>query len=362
MKIGILTFHYAHNYGALMQAWALKEYLQSIGHEVYFIDYKNQKIKQEYKIFHSKKSNNKESLNKIIIHKLVYPIRIIKKIIRSQRFHSFIQKELPRLKPTLIKSMNVVIVGSDQVWNSKLTDGYDTFYWGMKQYPNLRYISYASSMNADITTEKEKKEISKLLKNFSHISVRESNLVQQLSPLTNTPINFVGDPTILINNKVWNKIINPKYVPSFKYVLAYPLRDGKEVIDIARKVAKEKKLQLIILSGEVLLKPSANEFTTKGPYEFISLLKFAEYVVTSSFHGTILSIIHHKEFVTIKCKDGNNLRVSSILDYLNLNKRLVNSYESIKQLEEINYNTVDTHLKQLQNLSFDFINKSLNNL
>lgn len=68
MKIGILTFHYAHNYGALMQAWALKEYLQSIGHEVYFIDYKNQKIKQEYKIFHSKKSNNKESLNKIIIH------------------------------------------------------------------------------------------------------------------------------------------------------------------------------------------------------------------------------------------------------------------------------------------------------
>lgn len=357
MKIGILTFHYAHNYGALMQAWALKEYLLNLGHEVYFIDYKNKKIEQEYKIFQSN-----DFYKKKITSAILYPIRILKRIIRCKKFSSFIYRELPRLNPMFINRMDVIIVGSDQVWNSKLTDGYDAFYWGINQFPNLRYISYASSMNSNITDENEKKEIRELLKNFSHISVRESDLVQQLSPLTNKPIYFVGDPTILIPNKTWDKIIKQKYIPSAKYVLAYPLRDGKEVIDIARKLAKEKKLQLIILSGEVLLRPSANEFTTKGPYEFISLLKFAEYVITSSFHGTILSIIHHKEFVTIKCKDGNNLRVSSILNYLKIEERLIDNYQSIKNLKSIDYNRIDTDLKKLRDLSYNFLNKSLNNL
>ena len=51
MKVGILTFHRAHNYGAVLQCYALQETLKRMGHDVQVIDYAQPWIEEFYKLF-----------------------------------------------------------------------------------------------------------------------------------------------------------------------------------------------------------------------------------------------------------------------------------------------------------------------
>lgn len=360
MKIGILTFHYAYNYGALMQAWALKEFLISKGHDVSFVNHKNKKIVESYCIYDAKylKSDSKSAF---FIKILLYPLKVILRLVKYKKFKLFIAKEFQINKKTDdINDYEALIVGSDQVWNWKLTGGFDNFYWGkIKSDNNQRYIAYAVSLNSD-KLENEN-EISKLLGNFHSISVREQNLVTLLSPLTEKTISFVSDPTLLIDKETWRKLIKPQNSPKKKYILAYPIRDAKNVIHIAKKISEKENKKYHIIRGEAYLKFWSEDKSLESPYGFISLIANADTVVTSSFHGTILSIIFNKRFYTIRCKDKNNVRVESLLDTLGLNNRLINDYNEITHIDEIDYEKVNQKIKDLKTCSVKYLLTAINN-
>ena len=361
MKIGILTFHYAYNYGALMQAWALKEFLTLNGYEVDFVNHKNENVVKSYCIYDARYLRSDSKLA-FIIKLLLYPLKVILRLIKYKKFESFISKEIPENDNVDdISTYDVLIVGSDQVWNYELTGGFDDFYWGkIRNHDNQRYIAYAVSMNLYHLDHKE--EIRNLLANFYHISVREQNLVDLLSTLTPKHIALVSDPTLLINKDTWEKLIVTKHVPKKNYILSYPIRDAKNVNYIVRQISNKERKPYYIIRGEAYLKFSSVEKNMESPYGFISLIANADMIITSSFHGTILSIIFNKQFYTIRCKDKNNVRVESLLNMLGLNNRLVSSYEEIVSKNiPIDYESVNLRLKDLKKISVDYLLTSIGN-
>ena len=350
MKIGILTFHYAYNYGALFQAVSLFDYLRSLGHDVYMIDYHNSHISESYSIYPSMESKKNYKFY------LTLCFRMIMRIKRFNNFKKYINDNLSLISPQNISQLDSIVIGSDQVWNTKLTNGYDPYYWGNIPFKG-KIISYAASMNAVKLSDVDKERIAQELKNFSSISVRENSLVKMLKPLTKKKISWVLDPTMLNDYRYWNSQCSNSRNKE-KYVLAYPLRDGNTVMSIAETIAKQKTCKLKVIKGCAGWNPFTNVCNTAGPKEVLSLIKNAEFVVTSSFHGTALSILLNKQFYTIKCKDGNNVRTESMLNLLNLTSRLISNKSEIHS-ENIDYSVVESILKYEREKSRSFLNESL---
>lgn len=351
MKIGILTYHYAHNYGAILQAVALSDYLTNIGHDVVFINYKNSNVSRIYKIF--------PSINFSIKSVLTYVPLSIMRFLRFSSFQHYAKKHIKTISVNELAQLNCIIIGSDQVWNPKLTNGLDKTYWG-NIHCQCPIIAYAPSIDKSSINQQEEDEIKHYLNNFSFISVREYTSKILLEKLTNKKIQVVADPTVLNDHLYWkNKC---KKINSNRYILAYYLRDKDEVLSIAKKIAKEKHMKLKIFKGSTNWNPISKEMNIAGPQKMLNYINNAHLVITSSFHGTALSILFHKNFYSIKCKDGNNERIHNLLKIVNLENRFIRNDDIWDIEENINYIHVEQHLDEYRNTSFSYLREALSTI
>ncbi len=326
MKIGILTYHCAHNYGAVLQCYALQEYLKSLGHEVCVVDYRPTYLKYSLFIWY-----NWLSLN---------PIKCIKKIIRQLRsfnlqhqrhkaFEKFIHKRL-NVKSINLQSaqheIDCFVFGSDQIWR-KNRNQFDPIYFGeFKAAQGHKLISYAASMGLNELSETEKVQIGKWLKNFSTITVRETSLKQLLSPLTDKRIEVVADPTFLLSQQEWRKIAKAPDA-SQPYVLIYQVISNPLANEIARIAAQDLNAEIIEIASKVDSRPKNHRIVyTASPEEFLGWIMNARFVVTTSFHGTAFSIIFNKAFVSIKQNKPSDLRIESLLNQFQLINRFIGVY------------------------------------
>jgi hypothetical protein len=359
MKAGILTFHCAHNYGAVLQAYALQEYLKSLGHETEIIDYKPSYLTKIYDLFSLSRFKSMSIFNKIR-YIITEPLALRGKRIRYNKFTSFINNKLQLSRPIsnkesqLFEDYDVIFFGSDQIWNPKLTNGFDPIYFGEFK-SRAKKIPYAPSMEATSLTNEQKEKYSYFLDNFSSISVRELRLKKLLQPLINKNISVVADPTFLPSKQTWDKITaNPNIKEP--YVLLYRTRSNKKVIEIAKKIAKEKKCKLIQISAIYYWYYVHNLKQNVSPEEFIGYIKNAEYVITTSFHGTAFSLILQKDFYTIKLGDGRDSRSENLLNEVKLGSRLISEYAHPKA---INYNTNQLHIQKMADYSRNYIKDAL---
>lgn len=323
MRIGILTFHRAHNYGAVLQCYALQTYLQELGHDVYVIDHEPRSFYRFYNWFVPQ------------LLRVRNPFEFIRRIIllnakrkRYDSFVNFIESRL-RLCPegTIFTApFDVVIVGSDQVWN--YTDGFDPYYWGAIKFPKqTTIVSYAASMQ-DKWDEGYSSVIKELLRNFHRISVRESSLCYSLINLTgNEQIKHVLDPTLLLSSEQWSKLCAPRKIEK-PYLLFFYVQFSSEAERVAKKIAVERNLQIIYLTSDVDAKTSKSVWAT-SPEDFLSLFKYADFVVTASFHGTVFCLQFKKPFLSYKMGLGKDSRVSSLLEPLGLVSHFTNQYNPV---------------------------------
>ena len=322
MKIGILTFHYAYNYGAILQCYALQTYLESHGFIVNVIDHRNKQILKDYYVFDIRRfiMRNPVSFIKRIIHELRY-FNIRRK--RAEAFETFISTHLHLCDSSEIiaSPFDLIIVGSDQVWNYNLTGGFDSFYWGDFEKPKKTKIaSYAASMQDSWASCYDKK-ISGLLENFDYLSVRENKLAKSLqSLLPSKVIHTVVDPTLLLSKEEWDKIANKPNV-LFPYLLLYQVDTNQTAEHLAYKVAEERNLKVIKLYAQ-MDKPHTSDVACSSPADFVGLFKHASFIVCSSFHGTVFSIIYGKSFYSIKI-EGKSSRVETLLSAYDLGDRLI---------------------------------------
>lgn len=322
MRIGILTFHCAHNYGAVLQCYALQTFLEKRGHEVRVIDYRPEAITNEYKWF-----NKKQILRKNLYEVLKAALLIRGKKRRYESFNNFINAKLhlDPLESIMTNPYDLILIGSDQVWNYHLTNGFDKYYWGNFPHPTTtRIASYAASMH-DSWTDEESLQIARHLNKLSGISVRESLLAEKLKNLTeDKEIYQVVDPTLLLNRSDWEKIAVPPRI-DYPYLLLFQVEGRNDRTEaIAEEIAKQKKLKIVRLYT-LYTRETTKEIASCSPLEFVGLFKYADFVVCSSFHGTIFSLQFGKSFVSVRMGVGKDNRVASLLESLGLSDHFIYS-------------------------------------
>lgn len=254
----------------------------------------------------------------------------------------------------LLSSKDVIIIGSDQLWNKKITGYYDPFYWAdFSKYCNTKVISYAVCMNTDILLAEDLSIIKNKLKNFSCISVRENSLAHILQPLTSLHINVSLDPTLMVNPDLWKKSVD-RTEPQSPYVLVYAILEKNVVIDFAKRFSDYKHLPLKIMSPIADAQPFSSSIKPSTPNGFLSAIAHASYVITSSFHGLAFSIIYQKDFYVMG-NSGKNERMMSLLAALGISDRFIDSHYAVEQSAPIDYKDVNQRLSILRKNSQDYL-------
>lgn len=346
MNIAILTFIYADNFGALLQAYALERYIQNQGHHVEFLDYTPEKEKAFYSLSYRNVHSAKDIIKKFISN--------FERIDSSGVFNSF-RKKYFKIAPYErgIENSSLLIVGSDQVWNEKIVDDLNPYLFS-NYNPSGRIISYAASMGKTAISEKSKKTFSRGLKRFSGISVREKNSEDILKSLGFSCCITVVDPVFLLDKSEWINFASApiqKYLKK-RYVLVYLLRSDENIIVKANHYAKDNGLKLYYIHpmGKKSRKLSGKRIKSVGPEEFVWLINNAAIVFTNSFHAVSFCCILGKQFYHVQREDLGN-RVSSLLSTVEI--KISDSGETTGFLGD--------KFNHLVNVSKQYLDKYINN-
>jgi len=365
VKVGILTYHRTLNYGAFLQAYSLKKYVESLGHEVEIIDYWPEWHSRIYNVIQNNHSSSlKVSILSFIRSLVLSPLYIA----RTKVFEKSIVQDLGVNKKVLLKNENefynlscdLIIYGSDQIWrynNFQGYKGFDAVYFAEYVSKKIKKVSYAASMG--VVCDYNKKDWLVLhWNNFDSLSVREKELSILVSKLTGKNIPVVIDPVFLNSKDFWYSYISKDklYVPTEKYILFYNLIPDSKYSRIVTKFAANKNLKVIEIIGTTSIKKifQRNVYQTLDIKKFLFYIKNAEYVFSSSFHGVAFSILFEKQFFALDT--GNQFgRVTSLLKMCELEKRAINCFDQT-EVEDIDYertrilisNKIDESKKFLQ--------------
>ncbi len=354
MKIGILTYHRSRNYGALLQAKALQEFVSSLGHEVYLIDYWPDYHDQMYKPFswHLFRQFS-------IKDKFVYIRKFLFTGYRTYKRQKKTEKYVNRfLSTTTDRRFDIVLYGSDQIWRKQHRpecEGFNPVYFGEGYVETSHKIAYAASMGKiELDNDEDKAFVKEHLKNFEAISIRENDLIERLESEFGVRYQLVSDPVILLNKEQWLQHVDESIIPTDKYIFYYNLQQLSSTDKIVDELVRQTGYKVVEFRGHIPYLHYGRRYrVTADAQEFISLLSGAEYVVSSSFHGLALSIILEKQFYTVS-KIARAGRVVTLLTELGLTERFVNANE-IDLNKRIDYKVVGERLKFFSNHSREWL-------
>ncbi len=373
-KAGILTFHRADNYGAVLQCYAMQEHLKKNGIDAKVIDYTNEKILNLYKSYISLIKTYEKYKNLNLSFPFLKAVKtycknifLISKNKKHNAFELFRSKYLNLSENVtdytdfLNKSLNydMLFVGSDQVWNKKMYDGnYDLVYFLKGTASKIVKVAYAASAG-DTIPQEDTDKIKKLLEGFDYISVRESSLSEQLTEVTGRECLSVLDPVFLLSFEEWEKLLlsqNP--YKKERYILSYNISADttiKEYMSLVDSVAEKLNLKVYEIGTQKHSSREGRVFTSAGPKEFLQLIAGAEFIYTSSFHATAFSIILKKQFNVFIPQYAT--RVKNLLEMLNLNHKIIYP-GGTPEYSPINYDEVNEKISEQLYKSKEFIRKT----
>lgn len=364
MKIGILTFHHSRNYGAVLQAYGLKKVLEGIGRQVEVIDYRTPAIEKRKTPFAFKKfMANPIRYILVFFNVCWFYFKQVKNFAFFETNYLDVTKR--QFTPVDIQQSDydILVIGSDQVWNPILTDGPDPVYWGAYKPKAGTLITYAASSCATDMMEAEAfREVKEWLERFDAISVREERLKTYVESHSCMQAHVVLDPTLLAGREIFDRITPPRLIRA-PYIFIYSVEGAQRFNEIAKRIAALYHAKIIVRSGSNGLtrmfkdKKSGISYNNASVEEMLSLVKYAECVVALSFHGAALSLLFEKDFYSIKGK--NMARVEEILSKCHLMDRIVETPEEIT-LSHINYDVVNPLLDALRKDSYSWLKKALN--
>lgn len=364
-KIGILTFHRAENFGAVLQAYALQSYLENEGYEVIFIDYRCKSIENNYKLFDIRRCiTGYELKDKLSIAKRQL-LTLCDRYRKKKAYVAFRKKYLKVTKHEVLdieelEQFDAVIVGSDQVWALGLTGGFDDFYFMNHNFRKpVKKLSYAASSEIHSYDKLIQSEnVRECLGAFDALSVRENALKELLQTITDKKIEVCLDPVFLVDKSKLEELqIKPEVS---NYILIYHLVYSAESTRIAEEIAKDKRLEIIEInvSGKKVAKCGHRLISNIGPRELLGYMINAEYVITTSFHALALSIIFRKEFFVVE--KGANMRLKNLLNEFNLQGRIADTKSfSLSSYNKIDYNSVKEKLSARIESSKSFLKTQL---
>ena len=260
---------------------------------------------------------------------------------------------------------DIYITGSDQVWNYEISHGNIDAYTLNFGPKSVKRISYAASIGTKELNSKYKEKYIDNINKIDCISVREETAKTYLEKFLNRNIETTLDPTLLLETEKWEELCNEseQKQEKEKYILAYVLTDDPEYYKIVNYLSQKTGLKVIHFKRKDMgINNILRNANTDGPIEFLNLIKNAEYVIATSFHATVFSIIFNKKFWIIPPKKIGS-RITNLLKMLNIEGRAVSSLKDFKDVDynkDINYEDVEKILKAKKEESIKFLEKSIN--
>lgn len=385
MKIGIITFHFAYNCGAVLQCLALSEKLKQMGHEVCVINYqpwyhKNRYTPLKNPIYYAKKRAQRRPEGDTIVRQtlrgakgfaqVVYSWRNYGKFSKIDKYFKTFEKDylnttkMYRTIDQLRKDppkCDLYITGSDQLWNAKITEGMiDPAYLLEFGSDDIKKISYAMGVNLKTMTQ-PLETIKPALKKLDAISLREKEDYDLINQLTDNEVDMHVDvdPTFLLKKDNYDKYIPTECLEKEPYILTYTMPDESQpkVYNAAKMLSEKTGIKVIDVCGNP---QKANQKVEDnricGPAEFLWYVKNATYVVTNSFHGTAFSVNFGKDFVTIP-HSTTGYRVTEILDKVGLGMRYAtNGPAAVKCFDNpIDFEKTQKLLDELRQGSIEYL-------
>lgn len=364
-KVGILSMQRIKNYGSFLQAYGLKKIIEELGHEVEFVDYhidppvitnsKNCKLSKIAKVL----KGNAPFIQKIqyIIHKKNFGKKYYK-ILGLADDYNYTPK------------LDTLIIGSDEVFNciqSNENVGYSLELFG-KNNQAKKVITYAASFgNTTILKLEEynkKEEISGLLNKICSISARDNNTGNIVELLTDKKVTYNLDPVLIFDYmKKCNEIHDIQCKKKYIVVYAYSNRITLDESIYIKKYAKKNNLKVYAIGGA---QKCADKFIDCSPFEVLAYFKNAEMVITDTFHGSIFSIINHKNFVTLVRKSignsyGNEEKITDLLNRLKLSDRIIYNIKDMNEKlnKKINFDDTDRIIETERLNAIDYLKKEI---
>lgn len=382
--IGVCIKYFHENYGGMLQAYATVTMLEERGLDYELIQYEKHyslwgKIKQLPRLFNSILINDKKEAFLKKMGKYKHPEFAMHDAIRLKAFKEFKSSHFTKLSPVFVgfdnlckgaRRYNAVITGSDQLWSPA---GLPTNYYNLMFVPtNIRKISIASSFGVKDVPWYQIARTRKYLNRIEFISMRENRGSELIKELTGRNVPTILDPVFWFDKEEWKRLIPTKQEYNEPYIFAYFLGNTPHFREAVRVAAAQLGCKIVTLRHLDQYVNSDEAFGDFAPYDvdpakFLNLLRGAKYVCTDSFHGSVLSIIHHKAFVVFNryaegAKHSKNSRIDTLCGNLGLTDRRFISKEQLSQqlTSPTDYSSVDSKLNLLRGATTQYLNQAFN--
>lgn len=375
MRIAIITFFENGNLGSELQAYALREFCKSMGHNSYLCAIKPRnnyqkvalKIKRSFISFFVKIQNTEyRTLEKAIKNNLKYQYvqdieasKIIKKWSKAHNDMVALTKA-----EFLTDKFDYYICGSDQIWSPAIIPIRTELY--LKGIKSEKKIAYAPSFGMDWIPQYYTKRVFPLIADFKALSFRENTSVQICEEKIGVNAEFVLDPTLLVGRNFWDEKIagleNKCNITEEDFYLCYFLgKPCKETLQELDEIG-HKNIIYTVNNFELAENICNAKNIQVNPLEFVNLIKKAKYVLTDSFHGTVFSIMYHRR-IFIYQRVNNPLisqksRINSLLMLLAIEKKQCKTERAL-ELGPEDYERADEIIKIYQEKSSSFLKKAL---
>ena len=365
MTIGILTYHRAYNYGAVLQCYALKEVLRGMGHDVRVIDYRQPDIERFYAFKHSFTPEKASRLPwpKAAALWFLSPILDLRQCYRHRRFkrtfEQFQQERLSLTEPCTDRiptDFDAYVIGSDMLWSyDTASDAFEPVYMGeFSRKPESKVVGYAISGTPRSFRRLGEERKFDFCANFDALSVREQSLADIVSYYTGQPTACCIDPTLLTTKDLWADFSRTES-PRKPYLVTYYLRTfclTRETLDAKLEaLAQAQGLDIVDIDVTGRTAPLRVE-------DFVSILRDAAYIVTDSFHGVAYSLIFERPFHALTLHDSYDDRYADILRAIGAEAQLVDT-DFDPAIPQIDYPALHERIREYRSGSLVFLKQNL---
>lgn len=373
MKLGGLTW-WRNNYGSILQAYALQSELNNIkGVDYEIICQYGKKIASLTNLIDKwKRIGGKKTLNRFFWK---FGFRKLRN--RNARIQEFVDTMLliseKQYNERTINEANQIydgfVCGSDQIWNPELVK-VNSMYWLHFAESGKKKIAYAPSIGVNTFDKEQRQVIARNLNDFTAISCREqsgTDLINRV--LDNQRCKTVLDPTLLIDRGAWDDICSPRLYDE-AYILVYILRGTKNQRKLVEKFAKQKELKIVTMPFLDSESIELYDFTfgdiklwDADPADFISVIRYAEYVFTDSYHCMVFSCLYHRNFFIFpKIGKAQINRLTGLQELFEIPSRMITEDTTVNTIDamgDIDWTVVDKILDEKRMESREYLRQAL---
>lgn len=371
-SIGIITIHKINNYGSVLQAYALQKACEELGFNVEVIDYNYPNVfhaSNKYVNSVDSQPNEPRWLKALYSLELLKQHKGIKSFVAKYEHLSSKQYGHPSELIGDIPHYDIYITGSDQLWNPRHCNGDPAFLLHFAP-DNALKISYAASIGVNSIPEDLKLQYKELLSRYAFISVRENSGAQVVWEVAGKKAAVVLDPTLLLNKDQWNQIAVPKRQFKKKYILCYFLNytfNAFPYVDqLADYMQQETGYEIVRVARPPHKLGLSHTHYRIGasPEEFLALVRDAEMVLTTSFHGTAFAVNYGKPvFTVVQDRNASDSRQVSLMCNLGLEDQILSITDSMPDRSRFTYDvlTEQKRLEALRQQSKIYLKQALKN-